>query len=67
MDMQGVTSENVARVGYDSSTRTMRVEFKSGGTYDYLDVSPDLYRRMLQPHPWRDIGEHVKAHRFIPR
>ena len=42
----------------------MRVAFRSGGVYDYLDVDQDLYEQMLEPHPWHRVGELVKSHRF---
>ena len=65
--MHAVVSTNVRKVGYDSSTRTMRVEFKSSRVYDYLGVSEDLYRQMLQPHPWRRLRRQVLTHTAIPR
>ncbi len=35
MSMVPVVSDNVAFVGYDHATHTLRVRFLSGGTYDY--------------------------------
>ena len=64
MNMQPVTSTNVAAVGYDAATRIMRVAFQSGGVYDYFDVNPALFEQMLLPLPWRRIGATVKAHRY---
>ena len=64
MHLKGIVSSNVAAVGYDSAARTMRVQFHSGGTYDYLNVDAALYQEMLQPHPWRRVGTRVKAHGF---
>lgn len=65
MDMQIVVSTNVRAVGYCSQSRVMRVHFQSGGVYDYFDVEPSLYESMLQPHPWRRLGDRVKRHRSI--
>jgi hypothetical protein len=31
-------SGNIAQYGYDKPTKTLRVEFKSGSTYDYAGV-----------------------------
>ena len=53
MNMVPVVSDNVAFVGYDYATCTLRVTFRSGGTYDYYDVPVFLYEAMLLPHPWR--------------
>ncbi len=64
ISMQSVTSTNVAAVGYDTATRTMRVAFQSGGVYDYYDVAPALFEQMLLPFPWRRIGAMVKSHRY---
>lgn len=64
MNMQSVTSTNVAAVGYDPATRTMRVAFQSGGLYDYYNVDPALFEQMLLPFPWRRIGAMVRSHGF---
>lgn len=64
MNMQSVTSTNVAAVGYDPASRLMRVAFQSGGLYDYYDVDPALFEQMLLPFPWRRIGVMVKRHAY---
>jgi hypothetical protein len=64
MQMEAVVSDNVRAVGYDASRSIMRVAFHSGGVYDYYDVSADLHRQMLLPHPWRRVGNIVKSHRW---
>lgn len=38
MNMIQVNSTNLTAIGYDESSRTLRVEFRNGGTYDYYDV-----------------------------
>ena len=65
MDMTAVRSTNVAAVGYDPVSRTMRVQFRSGGVYDYFDVDPALFSAMQQPHPWRRLGGRVTRHRWV--
>ena len=62
--MTAVVSGAVRAVGYDPATRVLRVAFRTGGVYDYLDVAPELYAAMLLPHPWRRVGRLVRAHRF---
>ena len=64
MQMHPVTSDNVKAAGYDSATRTLRITFRSGGTYDYYNVDIALFEQMMLPHPWRRIGRLVKAHRY---
>ena len=43
MRMIPVTSSNLKAVGYDSDTKTLRVEFHNG-TYDHYDVPEAVYR-----------------------
>lgn len=50
MLMEKVESSNVAAVGYELSTETLRVEFKSGAIYDYSDV-PELVHKQLVGAP----------------
>jgi hypothetical protein len=38
-----VTSSNVASVGFDPETRTLEVQFKSGGTYRHVEVPQSVY------------------------
>jgi hypothetical protein len=64
MNMTRVISDNIFAVGYDPNSETLRVQFRSGGTYDYSGVSESLYLQMLQPHPWRSVGGLVKAHPY---
>lgn len=37
-----VKSSNIASVGYDSASRTLEVEFKTGQVYSYADVPPSI-------------------------
>lgn len=64
MKMVPVTSDNVAYVGYHYGTKTLRVNFISGGTYDYYDVAAFLYEALLLPHPWRVVGRQIRGHRY---
>ena len=60
--MQAVISSNVAAVGYDKASQVLRVQFKSGGIYEYSGVREALFKEMLEPHPWRRVGREVKVH-----
>lgn len=62
MNMLPATSTTIRAVGYNSTTRTMRVEFLDGGTYDYYRVEATLYEQMLLPNPWRRLQRVVKLH-----
>lgn len=47
MEMTPVNSSNIASVGYDMETATLRVEFLKGAIYDYYGVPSDLYEGLL--------------------
>lgn len=36
-------SSNIDKIGYDAERKALRVQFKSGGVYDYEDVEPDVF------------------------
>lgn len=45
--MQSVSSSNIAAVGYDVDSKTLRVRFNSGPTYDYRGVPERLYHELV--------------------
>jgi len=50
----------LAEAGYDPETRTLRVRFRGGGLYDYLDVPPEVFEGILRAvHPWSLWQEHI--------
>lgn len=53
-----VTSSNVASVGYDPATKTLEVEFKRGGVYQYFDVPAATHAAMLAAP---SIGSYLDA------
>ena len=46
MNMVYVSSSNLVSVGYDESSMTLRVKFKSG-TYDYYNVPKSIFDGLL--------------------
>ena len=38
-----VESSNLASVGYDEATKTLEIQFHSGGIYQYDDVEKEVY------------------------
>lgn len=42
IEMVPLASSNLAAAGYDAETRTLRIEFQSGSTYDYSGVSQEV-------------------------
>lgn len=53
-------SRALEEAGYDAATRTLRVRFRHGGLYDYLDVPPEVFAGLLESaHPWTEWREQV--------
>lgn len=46
MEMQFVESSNIERIGYDSNSSTLRIEFKSNRTYDYSNVPEGVFNEL---------------------
>lgn len=46
VDMQPVTSSNVAEIGHDKEQGLLHVKFKSGGTWTYPDPDGAHFRAM---------------------
>ena len=46
MPMFSVTSTNIKEIGYDASSRTLRVKFENA-SYDYDSVPPELFKELL--------------------
>ena len=61
-----IDSDALDGVGYDRASRILTVKFAGGGTYEYYGVSERLYEELLsaQPHPWAELGDVVKSHRY---
>jgi hypothetical protein len=47
MNMIPVNSSNLSAVGYDKSTMTMHIRFKSGRLYAYYDVPESVYQKLM--------------------
>lgn len=43
IEMTPVSSSNVSGFGYDSSNKTLAVQFSSGSTYHYSNVPEEVY------------------------
>lgn len=53
-----VDSSVIAAVGYDDGARRLRLEYRSGRTYDYLDVPPEVYEELMSGG---SMGEYVNG------
>ncbi len=46
MQMQKIEgSSQIKAAGYDAASRTLAIEFNSGGTWHYADVPPQTYEQ----------------------
>jgi hypothetical protein len=62
MTLTPVTSSNIAAIGYDPATRTMTVQFKNGGTFDYHDVAPHHHDEMMKVNAkGQSVGKYFHA------
>ena len=43
LEMHKINSSNINKIGYDVASKTLRIAFKGGYTYDYTDVPERLY------------------------
>ena len=43
MQMQEIDSSAIAAVGYDPERQILRLTYRGGETYDYLDVPPEEF------------------------
>lgn len=48
MEMQKVSSSNIAAIGYDSDKEVLIVQFHSGKKYRYSEVPPAVYTGFLE-------------------
>ncbi|MBN9620878.1 MAG: KTSC domain-containing protein [Actinobacteria bacterium] len=61
MLMIPLRSKALAEAGYDPAAHVLRVHFRNGRTYDYLDVPPDVWAGLrTSAHPWTEWGEYIK-------
>lgn len=47
MIRQPVSSSNISSIGYDPKTRTLEIEFHSGGVYQYFNVTEPIYNALM--------------------
>jgi KTSC domain len=47
MNMQSVRSSAISAVGYDETTRRMKIQFTSTGTYEFCNVPRHIYEGLL--------------------
>ncbi len=62
MKMMPVDSSNLAAVGYDKKSQTLRIRFGHGGLYEYYNVSEDEYEGLMNaPSHGRYFNFNIKG------
>lgn len=59
MKLKAVDSSMLVAVGYDEETKEMRVIYKTGDTYRYLNVPKSVYTELLNAE---SKGAYMKTH-----
>jgi KTSC domain len=55
-------SSTITRIGYDSDTQTMTVEFKKSATYNYFDVPPHVFAAIRNaPSKGQYLAQQIKG------
>jgi hypothetical protein len=63
MHRESVLSSNLSGVGYDSSSRTLEIEFVSGRIYRYQDVPQGTYSALLEaPSKGQFFNREIRDH-----
>jgi hypothetical protein len=61
MLMIAVQSSTIARVGYDSATKDLAIDFVNGNRYTYHDVPIETWSALMKaPSPGRYFGEQIR-------
>ena len=66
MEMKRLSGSGLKAAGYDESSRKLVVE-TTAGTFEYVNVSPEIYRRLMSsPTPGSYYREAIEEE-FTPR
>jgi len=57
--MTRVNSSQVTHAGYDPESKTLQIQYKSGGTYTYKDVSQENYDKLTKAE---SFGKYMYTH-----
>ncbi|MEO6145908.1 MAG: KTSC domain-containing protein [Sulfuriferula sp.] len=61
--MQPCTSSQIKALGHCAATNTLRVEFKSGGVYDYQGVPAEKFTALTAAESaGKHLQQHIKPH-----
>lgn len=62
MNRTPVKSSNIKSVGHDPATKTLEVEFNSGGVWRYADVPAEKHQALIGADSiGKHFGQHIKG------
>ena len=47
MQREQVSSSNIRSIGYELNSKTLEIEFRDGGIYQYFNVGSNIYNKMI--------------------
>ena len=47
MERTNIKSSNIDSIGYDENKKVLEIEFKSGGVYQYANVSKEIFAALM--------------------
>ncbi len=59
MERKSAASSNISSVGFNKDTKTLEVEFYSGGIYQYSDVPETVYSKFIRAE---SVGKFFHIH-----
>lgn len=63
MHMQPVSSSNIHSVGHDPETKTLRVRFSNGNTYEYPNISAEQHAALMAaPSKGAHFAREIRNH-----
>ena len=66
--LQSVNSTNVAAIGYDPENQILVVAYRSGGLYNYYDVSQREYDSLMMAESKGGfLAKNIKGHKSYQR
>ena len=48
MERQAVKSSNIKSIGYERTSKTLEIEFHSGGLYEYAEVPEPVHEGLMK-------------------
>lgn len=61
MEMQPVSSSDIASIGYDNESAILRIEYLKSGSYDYHGVPADIFDGLVSAaSKGRYVNEFIK-------